>query len=171
LYAVAGGIDSLGQSVASALGGSAIYNAANGQVTGTSFVIQGTPYTTVNDAFVAADTAITTNRTQLADLTTGITNGTIGLLQQAGGAPGNGTLTLGAQTGGTTVTIAGTAGPRQLTGLSSGVLSATSTDAVTGAQLYAATQAASAGWNLATSATGNGQVSGPRRKPLQQAVP
>ncbi|CAJ4801552.1 hemagglutinin family protein [Burkholderia pseudomallei] len=160
LYAVAGGVDNLGQSVASALGGSAIYKAANGQVTGMSFVIQGTPYTTVNDAFAAADTAITTNRTQLAELTTGITNGTIGLLQQTGGAPGNGTLTLGSQTGGAIVNIAGTAGTRQLTGLAPGAVSATSTDAVTGAQLYAATQTASAGWNLATSATGSGQVSG-----------
>lgn len=160
LYAIAGGVDNLGQSVASALGGSAIYNATNGQITGTSFVIQGTPYTTVNDAFVAADTAISANRMQLADLATGITNGTIGLLQQTGGAPGNGTLTLGAQTGGTVVNIAGTAGTRQLTGLAPGAVSATSTDAVTGAQLYAATQTASAGWNLATSATGNGQVNG-----------
>ncbi|MGV4658925.1 beta strand repeat-containing protein [Burkholderia pseudomallei] len=160
LYAAAGGVDNLGQSVASALGGSAIYNAANGQITGTSFVIQRTPYTTVNDAFAAADTAITTNRTQLVDLTTGITDGTIGLLQQTGGAPGNGTLTLGAQTGGAIVNIAGTAGTRQLTGLAPGAVSATSTDAVTGAQLYAATQTASAGWNLATSTTGSGQVSG-----------
>ncbi|MWA29818.1 beta strand repeat-containing protein [Burkholderia pseudomallei] len=160
LYAVAGGVDNIGQSVASTLGGSATYNAANGQITGTSFAIQGTPYTTVNDAFVAADSAITTNRTQLADLTTGITNGTIGLLQQTGGAPGNGTLTLGAQTGGAIVNIAGTAGTRQLTGLAPGAVSATSTDAVTGAQLYAATQTASAGWILATSATGSGQVSG-----------
>lgn len=160
LYAVAGGVDNLGQSVASALGGSAIYNAANGRITGTSFAIQSTPYTTVNGAFAAADTAITTNRTQLVDLTTGITGGTIGLLQQVDGAPGNGTLTLGAQTGGTTVNIAGMAAPRQLTGLAPGAVSATSTDAVTGAQLYAATQTTSAGWNLATSATGNGEVSG-----------
>ncbi|MFG6935573.1 beta strand repeat-containing protein [Burkholderia pseudomallei] len=160
LYAVTGGVDNLGQSVASALGGSAAYNVANGQITGTSFVIQGASYTTVNDAFAAADTAITTNRTQLVDLTTGITDGTIGLLQQTSGAPGNGTLTLGAQTGGTIVNIAGTAGTRQLTGLAPGAVSATSTDAVTGAQLYAATQTASAGWNLATSATGNGQVNG-----------
>ncbi|MBF4067488.1 YadA-like family protein [Burkholderia pseudomallei] len=160
LYAVAGGIDNLGQSVASALGGSAIYNAASGQITGSSFVIQGTPYATVNDAFAAADTAITTNRTQLVDLTTGITGGTIGLLQQTGSAPGRGTLTLGAQTGGTTVNIAGTAGTRQLTGLAPGAVSATSTDAITGAQLYAATQTASGGWTLATSATGSGQVSG-----------
>lgn len=160
LYAVAGGVDNLGQSVASALGESAIYNAANGQITGMSFVVQGTPYTTVSDAFAAADTAITTNRTQLANLTTGIADGTIGLLQQTGGPLGNGTLTLGTQTGGTAVNIAGTAGTRQLTGLSPGAVSATSTDAVTGAQLYTATQAASAGWNLATSATGNGQVIG-----------
>lgn len=160
LYAVAGGVDNLGQSVASALGGSAIYNAANGQITGTSFVIQGTPYTTVNDAFAAADTAITTNRTQLVDLTTGIADGTIGLLQQVGDAPGNGTLTLGAQTGGTTVNIAGTAGTRRLTGLSPGAVSVSSTDAVTGAQLYAATQSAGAGWTLTTSTTDNGTVTG-----------
>ncbi|CAM8846092.1 YadA-like family protein [Burkholderia pseudomallei] len=96
----------------------------------------------------------------MVDLTTGINDGTIGLLQQAGGAPGNGTLTLGAQTGGTTVNIAGTAGARRITGLAPGLVSATSTDAVTGAQLYAATQAASGGWTLATSATGGGQVSG-----------
>lgn len=160
LYAVAGGVHNLGQSVASALGGSAVYNVANAQITGTSFVIQGTPYATVSDAFAATDTAITTNRTQLTDLTTSIVGGTIGLLQQVGGAPGNGTLTLGAQTGGTTVNIAGTAGPRQLTGLAPGAVSATSTDAVTGAQLYAATQTASGGWTLATSATGSGQVSG-----------
>ncbi|CAK1314203.1 hemagluttinin domain-containing protein [Burkholderia pseudomallei] len=160
LYAVAGGTDNLGQSVASALGGSAAFSPANGQITGTSFVIQGAPYATVNDAFAAADTAITTNRTQLVNLTTGITGGTIGLLQQTGGAPGNGTLTLAAQTGGTSVSIAGTAGTRQLTGLAPGAVSTTSTDAVTGAQLYAATQTASAGWNLATSATGSGQVNG-----------
>ena len=159
LYAMAGGVDNLGQSVASALGGSALYNAADGQITGTSFVIQGTQYTTVNDAFIAADTAITTNRTQLADLTASITGGTIGLLQQTGGAPGIGTLTLGAQTGGPTVNIAGMAGTRQLTGLSPGTVSATSSDAVTGAQLYAATQTTSGGWTLATSTTGNGQVS------------
>jgi autotransporter adhesin len=160
LYAVAGGIDNLGQSVASALGGSAIYSAANGQITGTSFAIQGAPYATVSDAFAAADTTIATNRTQLTDLTTGITGGTIGLLQQTGGAPGNGTLALGAQTGGTTVDITGTAGRRQLTGLAPGLVSAASTDAVTGAQLYAATQNANSGWTLATSATGSDQVSG-----------
>ncbi|CAM8819992.1 YadA family autotransporter adhesin [Burkholderia pseudomallei] len=161
VYAVARGVDNLGQSVASVLGGPAAYDAANGQITGTSFAIQGTPYKTVSDAFAAADAAITTHHTQLVDLATSVTDGTIGLLQQVRGAPGSGMLTLGAQTGGTAVNIAGTAGARLLTGLAPGVVSATSRDAVTGAQLYAATQrATSAGWNLATSATGNGQVSG-----------
>lgn len=160
LYAVAGGVDNLGQSVATALGGSVTYDAATGQITRPSFAIQGTPYTTVSDAFAATDSAITASRTQLGDLTNSITHGTIGLLQQTGGAPGSGMLTLGAQTGATSVTIAGTAGTRRLTGLAPGAVSATSSDAVTGAQLYVATQAANTGWNLATSATGNGQVSG-----------
>lgn len=160
LYAAAQGVDRLGQSTASAFGGSAMYDASTGQITATSFTIQGSPYTNVSDAFAAVDTAITGTDTKLADLTTNITQGTIGLVQQVGGAPSHGVLTVGAQTGGTLVDMTGTDGTRRLTGLSPGTVSATSTDAVTGAQLYAATQASGTGWTLTTSATGNGTASG-----------
>lgn len=160
VYAVTQGVDRLGLSTANAFGGSTTYDPSTGQITATSFTIQGSPYTNVSDAFAAVDTAITGTDMKLADLTTRITNGTIGLVQQVSGAPSNGVLTIGAQTGGTLVDMSGTDGTRRLTGLSPGTVSATSTDAVTGAQLYAATQASGAGWTLTTSAAGNGTVSG-----------
>lgn len=65
-----------------------------------------------------------------------ILNGTAGLVQQVGGAPGNGKLTVGAATGGTVVDFAGTEGDRVLTGVADGIVSATSTDAVNGSQLH-----------------------------------
>ena len=64
-----------------------------------------------------------------------LTNGTSGLVQQSGGAPGSGTLTVGAATGGTTVDFTSTSGPRVLTGVASGSTAAGSKDAVNGGQL------------------------------------
>lgn len=54
--------------------------------------------------------------------------------------PATGTITVGAATGGTLVSLAGTAGGRSLTGVAAGALGASSADAVNGSQLYGATQ-------------------------------
>ncbi|WP_459251957.1 YadA family autotransporter adhesin [Paraburkholderia dilworthii] len=64
----------------------------------------------------------------------------MGLLQQVGGAPGNGVLTVGANTGGTSVDFAGTAGARQLSGVAAGTAP---TDAVNVSQLQAVASVAS----------------------------
>lgn len=72
------------------------------------------------------------NTTNITNLTAGINNGTTGLVQQTGGAPGTGQITVGAATGGTSVTIAGTGGNRTLTGLNAGLAG---NDAVTVAQI------------------------------------
>jgi autotransporter adhesin len=64
-----------------------------------------------------------------------VAKGTTGLVQQTGGAPGTGAITVGAQTGGTSVNIAGTSGARVLSGVAAGVAS---TDAVDVGQLQAA---------------------------------
>jgi trimeric autotransporter adhesin len=61
-------------------------------------------------------------------------------VQQVGGAPGNGTITVGANTGGTSVDFTGTAGPRQLTGVAAGTAP---TDAVNVSQLQAVTSVVS----------------------------
>ena len=64
-------------------------------------------------------------------------SGIIGLVQQsAAGQP----ITVGAATDGTVVNFTGTAGARTLTGLAAGTLSAASTDAVNGSQLFATNQ-------------------------------
>ena len=84
---------------------------------------------------------VTTNTGDIANLSSGIANGTIGLVQQIGGAPGNGQITIGAATGGTSISIAGTAGDRVLSGVAAGVAA---NDAVNVAQLTAAIGTASA---------------------------
>ena len=108
-----------------------------------------------NTTAIATNTSnIGTNTTNLGNLTTNINNGTIGLLQQVGGAPGAGTLTVGAATGGTLVDFTGTSGTRTLTGVTAATLGAASTDAVNGSQLFATnsnvTNNAAATTNLTT---------------------
>lgn len=71
------------------------------------------------------------------DLTTNISNGTIGLVQQN---PTSRAITVAKDTDGTVVDVTGTAGARQVTGVAAGELSAASTDAVNGSQLYATNQ-------------------------------
>ncbi|AWN52661.1 hypothetical protein [Methylobacterium sp. 17Sr1-1] len=97
---------------------------------------------------VASGSRDAVNGTQLYDLSqrvdsngaagsafqTAVAAGTIGLVRQD---PASGDITVGAATPGTRVSLRNGAGDvRLLTGLGAGTLAATSTDAVTGAQLY-----------------------------------
>jgi trimeric autotransporter adhesin len=113
-------------SVATNLGGGSTYDPTTGTVTAPTYNIAGNSYTTVGDAFTATNTAVTN-----------LANGTSGLVQQVGGAPGSGTITVGAATGGTLINVAGTEGNRKVTGVAPAMLSATSADAVNGSQLFA----------------------------------
>ncbi|WP_419816891.1 YadA family autotransporter adhesin [Glacieibacterium sp.] len=79
-------------------------------------------------------TNIAGNTESILNLSTGINKGTVGLVRQVDGAPGDGTITVGASTGGTVVNIAGTAGSRTLGGVAAGVAA---TDAVNVGQLAA----------------------------------
>ena len=103
---------------------------ANGLLNAPVYTIQGTNYNNVGSAFGAVNTSLNTLQTQ-------ISSGTIGLVQQsAAGQP----ITIGANTDGTVVNVAGTAGNRTVTGVAAGTLSSSSTDAVNGSQLYATNQ-------------------------------
>ncbi|WP_426167546.1 beta strand repeat-containing protein [Sandarakinorhabdus sp. DWP1-3-1] len=85
----------------------------------------------------ATNSQVTTNTTNVAGNTTNITNltnGTTGLVRQVGGAPGSGQITVGAETAGTSVSVAGTAGNRTVAGVAAGVAA---TDAVNVGQLGA----------------------------------
>ncbi|KWB49528.1 peptide ABC transporter permease [Burkholderia ubonensis] len=77
-------------------------------------------------------TGVVANGAALAALSTSLAAGTVGLVQQAGGAPGAGTITIGATTGGSVVDVSGTAGARQIKGVAGG---SDATDAVNVQQL------------------------------------
>ena len=94
------------------------------------------------NAIVATNAAsIAGNTTSITNLTNGINDGTIGLVQQAGGSPGTGAITVGAATGGTSLNVAGTGGNRIISGVAAGVAP---TDAANVGQLTGAIGAATA---------------------------
>jgi autotransporter adhesin len=118
----------------------------NGQLNAPDYTIQTAHYNNVGSAFGAVDSAISNLKSQIG-------NGSIGLVQQNSGTR---VLTVGASTDGTVVNMAGTAGNRQVTGVAAGALTATSTDAVNGSQLYATNQQVAA--NTSAIGTLTGQV-------------
>jgi autotransporter adhesin len=101
--------------------------------------VNGAQLNATNQNVSNLTSTVTSQGNQISNLTTSIANGTVGMVQQAGGEP-NGDITVGAQTGGTRVNMAGTSGTRTVAGVSAGALTATSTDAVNGSQLYATNQ-------------------------------
>ncbi|AFJ90350.1 Peptide transport system permease protein SapB (plasmid) [Burkholderia sp. KJ006] len=109
-------------------------NVAAGAVAATSTdAVNGSQLYTTNQAVAG-------NTTAISALSTGIASGTVGLVQQQGGAPGNGTITIGAATGGSAVDVTGAAGARQVKGVAAGV---SATDAVNVGQLNAAVSSVS----------------------------
>ncbi|KVP83434.1 peptide ABC transporter permease [Burkholderia ubonensis] len=71
-------------------------------------------------AIGSLSTGVAANGTALTTLSTSLAAGTVGLVQQSGSAPGTGTITIGATTGGTVVDVSGTAGARQIKGVAGG---------------------------------------------------
>ncbi|UHC15871.1 hypothetical protein LRS73_25850 [Methylobacterium currus] len=151
LFATNQTVANAGNAVATALGGGASYASATGTLTGPTYTFgNGAQFTSVGGALGNLDTRTTANTSGLAALQAGQS----GLVQQA--APDT-AVTVGAATGGTMVNMAGTAGNRQVTGVAAGALTATSADAVNGAQLFATNQiAANAGYAVARAATALG---------------
>ena len=114
--------DSLATATAVALGGSAAYNTTTGTWTAPSFTVQSADYSNVGAAIVAVDSSLT-------NLSTSINNGSAGVVKRGTDA---GTLLLTAANG----TAAAPGNAQTLRNLAAGGLSATSTDAVNGAQLF-----------------------------------
>ncbi|WP_456264755.1 YadA-like family protein [Paraburkholderia aspalathi] len=83
------------------------------------------------------DSRVTNVEGSVSNITNQINNGELGLVQQDATS---GNITVAKDAAGTVVDFTGTAGARKLTGLSVGELSATSTDAVNGSQLYTTNQ-------------------------------
>lgn len=131
--------------VVDALGGDAAVD-ADGTVRGPNYTIDGKSFNNVGNALTNLDGRVTTIdgrvstvetdvksiRTDVDDLGTRLDNGTTGLVRQD---PASLAISIGADKGGTSVSVAGANGTRTLTGLSNGT---GDTDAVTVAQLKAA---------------------------------
>lgn len=88
-------------------------------------------------AITTLGTTVAQNTATLNTLTTSLNNGEVGLVRQD---PVSGAITVAASKGGNVIDMAGTDGTRTVTGVANGVISATSTDAVNGSQLYAISQ-------------------------------
>ncbi|MDS0849902.1 YadA family autotransporter adhesin [Burkholderia cenocepacia] len=130
--------------VVDALGGDAAVN-TDGTVRGPNYTVDGRSFNTVGGALTQLDGRVTTIdgrvttvennvtsiRNDVTDLGTRLDNGTTGLVRQD---PANLAISIGADKGGTSVSVGGTDGTRTLTGLSNGT---GDTDAVTVAQLKA----------------------------------
>jgi autotransporter adhesin len=134
LFAVAAGVDSVGTSVAGSLGGGAAYNPANGTMSGFSV-----PLTAVGtNGAVGVSTPATTVGSALGTLNTSVGN-TANIAVKygtSGSAPDYSSVVMA----GAVSTDGGVTGGTRLSNLSRGALSATSTDAVNGSQLFAANQ-------------------------------
>ena len=128
--------------VVSALGGGAQIN-ADGSVTAPTYHVQGGTQTTVGDALGSLDNGLTTLQQDIAA-------GNLGLVTQDATSR---TINIGGATDGTLINLAGTAGNRVVTGVASGAVNGTSTDAVNGSQLY--THAASTAVALGGGSTVN----------------
>ncbi|MDR5756113.1 YadA-like family protein [Caballeronia sp. LZ035] len=147
----------LANSTAAALGGGSSMD-ANGLVTQPTYALNGQSVQGVEAAFTNLDgrtsqntsnisnlqvnvanntAAIEKNTTDIADITTQINSGTVGLVQQD---PASRKITVGQNANGTVVDVTGSEGTRMVTGVSAGTLSADSTDAVNGSQLWTTNQ-------------------------------
>jgi autotransporter adhesin len=87
-----------------------------------------------------------------------ITNGTVGIVTQD---PVTGNISVAGDTGGSLVNVAGTSGARQITGVKNGGVSAASTDAVNGSQLYNTAASTAAALGGGASVDANGAVTAP----------
>lgn len=136
--------------VAAALGGGAQIN-ADGSLTGPSYHMQGGTQTTVGDALGSLDTSLTT-------LQQNMNTGGIGMVTQD---PVSRVINVGATTDGSLINMAGTAGNRVVTGVASGAVSSTSSDAVNGAQLHAQATSAAVALGGGAAVNADGTVTAP----------
>ncbi len=137
-----GQLHTASKSVADAIGGGSTVG-SDGSITQPSFTVGdgmgGTKIVrNVGDAVDNLNTRVTGNETAIGDIRNELGNGTVGLVQQDATSR---TLTVGKGTNGTDVDFRNNANAtRTLTGVTAGAVSATSTDAINGTQLYTASK-------------------------------
>ncbi|SAK49210.1 transporter [Caballeronia calidae] len=144
-------------SMASALGGGSSVN-ADGTITLPSYVVGGVTVHNAGDAISNIDARTTQNSDAISSLASDMSNGNVGLVRQD---PSSRTITVAKGTDGTVVDMSGTAGARTVTGVAAGSVSATSTDAVNGSQLYNIAQSTASAIGGGATVNADGTISGP----------
>ncbi|MCA8423279.1 adhesin, partial [Burkholderia seminalis] len=149
-------------SVAAAIGGNSKVN-SDGSISAPSFTVGdgsgGTKIVnSVGDVVTNLDGRVTTNEGDIKKLADDIGSGTLGLVQQAN--PGD-DITVGANTDGNAVNFSSKTGARTLKGVAAGDVSATSTEAVNGAQLHGVSDSVAAAIGGNSKVNSDGSISAP----------
>nr|WP_254617195.1 YadA-like family protein [Burkholderia metallica] len=149
-------------SVASAIGGGSTVN-PDGSISAPSFTVGdgsgGTKIVnSVGDVVTNIDGRVTNNEGDIKKLADDLGSGTLGLVQQAGAGAD---ITVGANTDGNAVNFTGTAGARKLAGVAAGDVSATSSEAVNGAQLHGVSNSVASAIGGGASVNPDGSISAP----------
>ncbi len=122
LFSTNSNLSNLGGSTASNLGGGAAFDSVTGTISAPSYTVQGNTYNNVGSAIGAVDS-------DLSSLSTSVATGALGVVQRTATADEMALVAAGG-------TGAAPGASQKLTNLSAGALSATSTDAVNGSQLF-----------------------------------
>lgn len=122
----------ISQSMAAAIGGGAAVD-NNGTISAPSYSVGGTTVNNIGGAISNLDTRMGNVESTVTQLTGQLSQNGGNLIKQDQTSRD---ITLAADTDGTRVNIAGTAGERTLSGVADGNVSAGSTDAINGGQLY-----------------------------------
>ena len=120
-------------SAAAGLGGGATVN-ADGSIIEPSYSVGGKTVHNVGDAITNIDGRVTDVQGSVTNLTQQLNSGEVGLVKQDANTNA---VTVASDKPGTLVDFTGSEGARTLRGVQAGELSATSTDAVNGSQLFA----------------------------------
>ncbi|MGF6985402.1 autotransporter adhesin [Paraburkholderia atlantica] len=151
--------------VTTALGGGAAVD-ADGSVKAPAYSVGGTTVDNVGDAFANVDARTTQNTANiqniagdLMNITNGLDNGTIGLVQQDATTRD---IAVAKNTDGAVMSVAGTAGNRTVTGVAAGAVRASSVDAVNGGQLYASASSTARALGGGSIVLADGSISAPK---------
>jgi hypothetical protein len=151
-------------SVVNGMGGGASIDPVTGLVTGPTYLVTNSDGSqsqvhTVGDAVTNLDGRVYNNTTQITNLSSQLSSGTVGMVQQAGAGQ---KLTVGKDTDGSEVSFANAAGEaRRLSGVAAGSVSATSTDAINGSQLYGVSQSVATALGGGSAVNADGTVAAP----------
>ncbi|AUT51270.1 YadA-like family protein [Paraburkholderia caribensis] len=172
LQSEAAKVNAQGAATAAALGGGSTYNSTTGAITNPTYVVGGSTInnvagaisnidarTTQNASSITnIDARTTQNSSDITNLTTAISNGELGLVQQDDTTRN---ITVAKATDGTIVDFSGTTGARKLTGVLAGNVNASSVDAVNGSQLYNVAKSTASAIGGGSTVNSDGSISAP----------